>query len=66
MSALHFKTDTKEEAFVLNELQEQALMKTLLENRDPRLYKMLYGEKPVRNVVPLESSWSCLSLTANL
>lgn len=52
MSALHFigKTDTKEEAFVLNELQEQALMKTLLENRDPRLYKMLYGEKPVRNV----------------
>jgi len=52
MSALHFLgfTDTKEEALILNELQEQALLKTLLEGRDPRLYQQLYGLKNVRDV----------------
>jgi len=52
MSALHNlgKTDTKEEAFILSELQEQALLKSLLQDRDPRLYQQLYGYKPVRDV----------------
>jgi hypothetical protein len=52
MSALHFIgfTDTKEEALILNQLQEQALMKTLLQGRDPRLYQQLYGLKNVRDV----------------
>ena len=49
MSALHFigKTDTREEAFILSELQEQALLQTLLQGRDPRLYQQLYGLKNV-------------------
>ena len=52
MSALHFIgfTDTKEEALILNQMQEQALMKTLLQGRDPRLYQQLYGLKNVRDV----------------
>ena len=52
MSALHNlgKTDTKEEAFILSELQEQALLKSLLQDRDPRLYQQLYRYKPVRDV----------------
>ena len=52
MSALHFigKTDTKEEALLLTEQQEQALMKVLLQGRDPRLYQQLYGLKNVRDV----------------
>ena len=61
MSALHFigKTDTKEEAFVLNELQEQAL--TSVQNAVRRET----GQERLPEA-PLESSWSCLSLTANL
>ena len=37
MSALHFigRTDTKEEALLLTQQQEQALMQTLLQGRDP-------------------------------
>ena len=52
MSALHFigRTDTKEEALLLTEQQEQALMQTLLLGRDPRLYQQLYGLKNVRDV----------------
>ena len=45
MSALHYIgwNDTKEEAFILTQQQEQALMKTLLQGRDPMLYQKLYG-----------------------
>ena len=52
MSALHFigKVDKKEEMFILNQQQEQALLKTLFKNRDPLLYKEMYGYKPVRDV----------------
>ena len=52
MSALHFigKTDTKEEMLVLNQHKEQAVLKTLLEDRDPHLYKEIYGLKNVRDV----------------
>ena len=50
--ALHFigKVDTKEEMLVLNELQEQAVLRTLLQKRDPRLYREIYGLKNVRDV----------------
>ena len=52
MSALHFigKTDTKEEMLVLNQHKEQAVLKTLLEDRDPHLYREIYGLKNVRDV----------------
>lgn len=52
MSALHYigRNDTKEESFILTQQQEQALIKTLLEGRDPRLYQQLYGLKNVRDV----------------
>ena len=52
MSALHFlgRTDTKEEALILNQLQEHAVLQTLLQGRDPRLYQQLYGLKNVRDV----------------
>ena len=52
MSALHFigKTDTKEEMLVLNQNKEQAVLKTLLEDRDPHLYREIYGLKNVRDV----------------
>ena len=52
MSALHFlgKVDTKEEMLILNQQQEQAVLKTLLQNRDPHLYREIYGLKSVRDV----------------
>ena len=52
MSALHVlgRTDTKEEALILNQLQEHAVLQTLLQGRDPRLYQQLYGLKNVRDV----------------
>ena len=52
MSALHYIgwNDTKEESFILTQQQEQALMKPLLQGRDPRLYQQLYGLKNVRDV----------------
>ena len=52
MSALHFigKTDTKEEMLVLNQHKEQAVLKTLLHDRDPHLYREIYGLKNVRDV----------------
>jgi hypothetical protein len=51
-AALHFigKVDTKEEMLVLNEMQEQAVLRTLLQKRDPRLYREIYGLKNVRDV----------------
>jgi len=51
-AALHFigKVDTKEEMLVLNEQQEQVVLKTLLQKRDPRLYREIYGLKNVRDV----------------
>ena len=51
-AALHFigKVDTKEEMLVLNEMQEQAVLRTLLQKRDPRLSREIYGLKNVRDV----------------
>jgi len=52
MSALHFigRTDTKESMLLMNQLQEQALLKRLLEGRDDQLLHKLYGRKRVRDV----------------
>ena len=65
MSALHFigKTDTREEMLVLNQHKEQAVLKTLLEDRDP--HREIYGLKNVRDVydpptrAPAARTWCC-------
>jgi hypothetical protein len=52
LGPLHFtgKIDSQEEAFLMTQQQEQGLMKTLLQDRDPRAYDQLYGFKRVRDV----------------
>jgi hypothetical protein len=52
LGPLHFigKVDKQEEAFMLNAQKEQAVMKTLLEHRDPQAYQTLYGYRRVRDV----------------
>jgi len=49
---LHFigKVDKQEEAFVLTAQKEQAVMQTLMQDRDPATYNMLYGYRRVRDV----------------
>ena len=50
------RLDRREESLVMNQLQEQAFLERLLGNRDRRLVKELFGEKPVRDVyVPLRN-----------
>ena len=50
--ALHFigKLDRKEESLILSQQQEQALVRRLLEGRNPQLVQQLYGLKRVRDV----------------
>ena len=50
--ALHFlgKVDNKESMLMMNQQQEAALLKRLLEGRDDELLQKLYGRKPVRDV----------------
>ena len=52
MSALHYigKNDTREQGFMLNAHQEQALLNTLLAGRHPDLYRRLYGVRNARDV----------------
>ena len=52
MSALHYigRNDTTEQAFMLSELQEQALLNSLLRGRDDSLYDKLYGTRYVRRL----------------
>ena len=52
LGPLHFigKVDRQEEMLLLNAQKEQAVMKTLLESRDPATYNMLYGYRRVRDV----------------
>ncbi len=52
LGPLHFtgKVDTQEEMLILNAQKEQAVLKTLLEKRDPATYNMLYGYRRVRDV----------------
>ena len=52
LGPLHFigKLDKQEECLILNAQKEQAVMKTLLEKRDPQAYNTLYGFRRVRDV----------------
>ena len=52
LGPLHFigKVDVQEEMLILNAQKEQAVMKTLLEKRDPQAYDTLYGYRRVRDV----------------
>ena len=44
------KVDKQEEALIMNAQKEQAVMKTLLEKRDPQAYNTMYGYRRVRDV----------------
>ena len=44
------KVDRQEEMLILNAQKEQAVMKTLLKDRDPQAYGTLYGYRRVRDV----------------
>lgn len=52
MSALNFvgRLDRREEAMILDHLQEQKFVNRLVRKRDPLLAKKLFGTKQVRNV----------------
>jgi hypothetical protein len=52
MSGLNFigRLDRRDEALILDQLQEQKFADRLLGHRDPMLVKRLFGYKPVRNV----------------
>jgi hypothetical protein len=52
MSALNFvgRLDRREEAMILNHLQEQKFINRLVRKRDPLLAKKLFGTKRVRDV----------------
>ena len=43
------KLDRREEALVLDKLQEKAFADKLLGNRDPRLMKKIFGRKSTNN-----------------
>ena len=44
------RLDRREEAMVLDQIQEQKFIHRLVQKRDPMLAKKLFGTKPVRNV----------------
>ena len=44
------RLDRREEAMVLDQIQEQKFINRLVERRDPLLAKRLFGSKRVRNV----------------
>ena len=52
LGPLHFtgKVDRQEEMFIMNAQKEQAVLKTLLKDRDPAAYNSLYGYRRVRDV----------------
>ena len=52
LGPLHFtgKVDRQEEMLIMNQQKEQAVLKTLLQSRDPHLYNKLYGCRRVRDV----------------
>ena len=67
LGPLHFtgKVDRQEEMLILNQQKEQAVLKTLLENRDPHLYSKLYGTTPPREG-RLVKTWCCRFTTGKL
>ena len=52
MSALNFvgRLDRRDEAMILNQAQEQKLVKKLFSRRDPLIAQRMFGQKPVRDV----------------
>ena len=52
MSALNFvgRLDRRDEAMILNQVQEQKLVKKLFSKRDPLIAQRMFGQKPVRDV----------------
>ena len=52
LGPLHFtgKVDKQEEMLMMNAQKEQAVLKTLLQDRDPAAYNSLYGYRRVRDV----------------
>ena len=52
LGPLHFSgfIDKQAEAFMLSAQKEQAVLKTLLRDRDPNAYNTLYGYRRVRDV----------------
>ena len=44
------RLDRREESMILNQFQEQAMVKRLLKGRDDRQYRSLFGRRSVRNV----------------
>ena len=57
MSSLNFigKTDRREETFTINQMQEQAMLKRLLQGRDDQLYNTIYGTRHVRDTAGPET-----------
>ncbi len=53
IQALNFigRLDRKDEMLMLNQGQQQAVLKRLLRGRDDELYQKIYGTKFARNVV---------------
>ena len=53
IQALNFigRLDRKDEMLILNQGQQQAVLKRLLKGRDDELYQKIYGTKFVRNSV---------------
>jgi len=51
MSALNFvgRLDRRDEAMILNQAQEQKLVKKLFSRRDPLIAQRMFGHKPVRD-----------------
>ena len=52
MSALNFvgRLDRRDEAMILNQVQEQKLVKKLFSKRDPLIAQRMFGQRPVRDV----------------
>ena len=44
------RLDRREEAMVLDQIQERKFINRLVSRRDPLLARKLFGSKPVRNV----------------
>jgi len=52
MSALNFvgRLDRREEAMILDNLEQKKFISRLVRKRDPQLAKRIFGTKPVRNI----------------
>lgn len=52
IQALNFMgfLDRREESLILNQAQQQAVLKRLLNGRDDQLYQKLYGTKHARDI----------------